>query len=118
MHYQVYPRGVCPTELEFDLEGDRVTNIRYHGGCNGGLKTIASLIDGWTVDQIAEKLEGVTCGPKSTSCSNELVRELKKALADQEISGDAMNREDNEEESSDESGEEKREEPFHEDLPL
>jgi uncharacterized protein (TIGR03905 family) len=111
MHYQVYPRGVCPTELEFDLEGDRVTNIRYHGGCNGGLKTIASLIDGWTVDQIAEKLEGVTCGPKSTSCSNELVRELKKALADQEISGDAMNREDNEKESREESGEEKREEP-------
>ena len=83
MHYEVYPRGVCPTELEFDLEGDRVTNIRFHGGCNGGLKTIASLIDGWTVDQIAEKLEGVTCGPKSTSCSNELVRELKKALAEQ-----------------------------------
>ena len=84
MHYEVYPKGVCPTELEFDLEGDRVTNIRFHGGCNGGLKTIASLIDGWTVDQIAEKLEGVTCGPKSTSCSNELVRELKKALAEQE----------------------------------
>jgi uncharacterized protein (TIGR03905 family) len=83
MHYDVYPKGVCPTELEFDLEGDRVTNIRFHGGCNGGLKTIASLIDGWTVDQIAEKLEGVTCGPKSTSCSNELVRELKKALAEQ-----------------------------------
>jgi len=83
MHYEVYPKGVCPTELEFDLEGDRVTNIRFHGGCNGGLKTIASLIDGWTVDQIAEKLEGVTCGPKSTSCSNELVRELKKALAEQ-----------------------------------
>lgn len=84
MHYEVYPKGVCPTELEFDLEGDRVTNIRFHGGCNGGLKTIASLVDGWTVDQIAEKLEGVTCGPKSTSCSNELVRELKKALAEQE----------------------------------
>jgi uncharacterized protein (TIGR03905 family) len=83
MHYEVYPKGVCPTELEFDLEGDRVTNIRFHGGCNGGLKTIASLVDGWTVDQIAEKLEGVTCGPKSTSCSNELVRELKKALAEQ-----------------------------------
>lgn len=118
MHYEVYPRGVCPTELEFDLEGDRVTNIRFHGGCNGGLKTIASLLEGWTVDQIAEKLEGVTCGPKSTSCSNELVRELKKALAEQEISGDAMNREDNEIESREESAEEKREESANESLSL
>lgn len=78
MHYEVYPRGVCSTQLDFDLDQKtgNVTNIRFHGGCNGGLKTIAMLVDGWTVDQISEKFLGIKCGQKSTSCSDQLAKEV------------------------------------------
>lgn len=81
MHYQVYPRGVCSTQLDFDVdeENGSVTNIQFHGGCNGGLKTIAMLVDGWSVNQISEKFDGIRCGPKSTSCPDQLAKEVKKA---------------------------------------
>ena len=80
MHYEVCPRGVCSSQLDFDLdeENGKVTNIRFHGGCNGGLRAIAILVDGWTADQIFEKFDGLRCGPKSTSCPDQLAKEVKK----------------------------------------
>lgn len=84
MHYEVYPRGVCSTQLDFDLDQNTgsVSNIQFHGGCNGGLKTIAMLVDSWTIDQIAEKFIGVRCGAKTTSCPDQLAKEVQKAWAD------------------------------------
>lgn len=79
MRHEYYPKGVCPMKLEFDLNGDTVTNIEFSGGCNGNLKAIATLVDGWTVDEITSKLEGNKCGFKSTSCADQLCIALKKA---------------------------------------
>lgn len=79
-----YPtKGVCPLKVEFDLDGDKVTNIRFFGGCNGNLQAIASLVDGMTVDEIDGKLTGIRCGMKSTSCGDQLVRSLRDALKKQ-----------------------------------
>lgn len=80
MRHDYFPSGVCPFKISFDLDGDVVSNIQFEGGCNGNLKAISALVDGWTVDQIAEKLEGNTCGFKKTSCADQLCRGLKKAL--------------------------------------
>ena len=90
MHYEIYPRGVCSTQLDFDLdqESGKVTNIQFHGGCNGGLKAIAMLVDGWTVDQISEKFTGIRCGGKTTSCPDQLAKEVQKAWADLKVEGE------------------------------
>lgn len=79
MHYQYPTKGVCPMSVAFDLEGDRVHNIQFTGGCNGNLKAIATLVDGMTVDEINEKLAGNTCGSKQTSCADQLCQLLRRA---------------------------------------
>lgn len=83
MKYNFSLKGVCPSKLEFELDGNTVHNISFQGGCNGNLKALSILADGMTVDQVREKLLGVTCGLKKTSCSDQLAQALIKAL-DQE----------------------------------
>jgi len=83
MHHQYPTRGVCPSSVEFDLEGDVVHGIRFTGGCNGNLKAISTLVDGMTVDEICEKLAGNTCGSKSTSCADQLCQLLQQARAEE-----------------------------------
>ncbi len=80
MKHEYFPKGVCPMKLEFELDGDKVKNIAFTGGCNGNLKAIAALVDGWTVDEITEKLAGNTCGFKSTSCADQLTIAINQAL--------------------------------------
>jgi len=80
MRHTTVPRGVCPMKVEFDLNGEVVTNVKFTGGCDGNLKAIAALVDGMTVDQINEKLGGNTCGGKSSSCTDQLAIAVKKAM--------------------------------------
>ena len=77
MKHTYYPKGVCPMKLDFELNGDVVTNIQFQGGCNGNLKAISMLVDGWTVDEITSKLAGNTCGFKTTSCADQLAKAVR-----------------------------------------
>ena len=79
MKYDFSPKGVCPFRLEFELDGDVVRNIHFEGGCNGNLQAVSILADGMTVDEIKEKLLGIRCGFKDTSCSDQLARAIIKA---------------------------------------
>ena len=79
MHHTSIPRGVCPMKVEFDLDGEIVSNVQFHGGCNGNLKAISKLIDGMTAAEINEKLAGNTCGRKSTSCADQLTVAIAEA---------------------------------------
>lgn len=72
MNYTFKPQKVCPTEINFDLEGDVVKNIVFTKGCNGNLKAISKLVDGMTVEQIESILKGNTCGGNPTSCGDQL----------------------------------------------
>ena len=65
--------------ISFDLDGDTVSDIRFMGGCNDNLKAIAKLVDGWTVEQIEDKLRGNTCGGKPTSCADQLTVAVRAA---------------------------------------
>lgn len=77
--------GTCSTEIQFDLENDRVYNVQYTNGCNGNLQAIGRLVDGLTVDQIEDKLSGIHCGFKQTSCGDQLARAVRQAYdAEQE----------------------------------
>ena len=86
MHYDYHTRNVCSTLISFDLDGDVVTNIKFMGCCNGNLKAISKLVDGWTVDKIEQYLKGNTCGFRRTSCADQLATAVRKAL-DGELQG-------------------------------
>ncbi|MBQ5338822.1 MAG: TIGR03905 family TSCPD domain-containing protein [Oscillospiraceae bacterium] len=79
MNYVYQTQNVCAQRIRFDLEGNIVRNIQFTGGCNGNLKAISKLVDGWTVEQIEEKLLGNTCGPRPTSCADQLAKAVRQA---------------------------------------
>ena len=79
-HYNYKTKGVCSSNISFDLDGNVVRNVVFLGGCNGNLKAISKLVDGLTVDEIESKLLGNTCGYKKTSCGDQLAIALRLAL--------------------------------------
>lgn len=79
MEYTYKTKGTCSTSITFDINGDVITNVRFTGGCNGNLKTISSLVEGYTVDYIVEHCKGITCGFKSTSCGDQLANAVAEA---------------------------------------
>lgn len=78
-HYDYKTEDTCAQCISLDLDGNVVHNIKFTGGCNGNLKAIPLLIEGWTVEQIAEKLNGVLCGRRPTSCADQLAKAVLKA---------------------------------------
>ena len=64
-----------------DMEGDVVKDVEFIGGCNGNLKGISALVKGMKYEDIKEKLEGITCGFRSTSCPDQLVKAIGEAIA-------------------------------------
>jgi uncharacterized protein (TIGR03905 family) len=79
MDYTYEPEMVCPMQISFHIDDDVITNIQFMGGCNGNLKAISKLVNGWTVDKIEEYLLGNTCGRRPTSCADQLARAVRKA---------------------------------------
>lgn len=80
MKYSYKTSGTCARVINFDIEGNKITNISFEGGCNGNLKAISKLVDGWTVEQIESKLLGNTCGFRDTSCADQLAKAVREAL--------------------------------------
>ncbi len=85
MHYQYKTKDTCSRIIEFDLEGDRIFNVTFMGGCNGNLKAISKLVDGYRVEEIEEKLKGNTCGFRSTSCADQLAIAARKAYEESQV---------------------------------
>lgn len=79
MRYSYKTKGTCSTQIDFDLNGDVVSNVSFTGGFNGNLKGICSLVDGLTVEQIESKLKGTKCGFKQTSCPDQLSIAVREA---------------------------------------
>lgn len=79
MTYEYKPIGVCPNRITFDIDGDKITNVKFNGGCNGNLKAISKLVDGMTVEEIETKLKGNLCGYKDTSCADQLAIAVRDA---------------------------------------
>ncbi len=69
-------KGTCSTEINFEVENNRITSINFIGGCNGNLKGISQLVVGMDIDDVISKLEGTSCGFKSTSCPDQLAKAL------------------------------------------
>ena len=80
--YTYKTKGVCASEIRFELQDGKVSDVKFFGGCNGNLKAISKLVEGMEAEKVIELLEGNTCGFKKTSCADQLAMALKKAMSD------------------------------------
>ena len=83
MEYIYKTQNTCSSEIKLNIDGNVVTNISFTGGCNGNLKAIPLLVDGWTVEEIEKKLSGVICGRRPTSCADQLAKACRAAYEEQ-----------------------------------
>lgn len=74
-------RGVCSQAIEVELDGDVIKHIQFIGGCSGNTQGVARLAEGMTVSEAIKRLEGIKCGPRPTSCPDQLAKALKQAIA-------------------------------------
>lgn len=79
MHYTYRTRGTCSSKIDFEINDGIITDVVFTSGCNGNLKAIGKLVDGWKADDIAAKLAGNTCGFKDTSCADQLAKAVLEA---------------------------------------
>ena len=77
------PRGVCSRQIDIDLEDGVIKKVNFIGGCNGNLKGISSLVIGMKATDAIERLKGIRCGSKSTSCPDQLARALEEAISNE-----------------------------------
>lgn len=77
------PKGVCSREIYFDVVDNKLTGVRYVGGCSGNTQGVGRLLEGMDVDEAISRLEGIHCGPKSTSCPDQLAQALKAYKSEQ-----------------------------------
>lgn len=81
--YSYVPRGVCSRRIDVELDGDVIKDVKFTGGCDGNLKAVSKLVRGHKVDEVVSILEGNTCGPRPTSCADQLTHALREAQAAQ-----------------------------------
>ncbi len=73
-------QGVCSRAITFDIVDNKVTNVRFVGGCSGNTQGVARLVEGMDVNEAISRMEGIQCGPRPTSCPDQLARALKQAI--------------------------------------
>ena len=73
-------RGTCSSQISFEIVDGVLKNVMFTGGCNGYLKAISKLVEGRDAVEVAETLSGNTCGPRATSCADQLARAIREAL--------------------------------------
>ena len=80
MNFYYYPKGVCSSKFDFEIEDNKIKSLVVTGGCNGNLKGISSLLKGMDVNEAISKLKGIECGYKKTSCPDQIARALENYL--------------------------------------
>ena len=77
-HLTYQTRGVCSRVIEIDIENDIIQKVQFHGGCAGNTQGVAALLVGMSVSDAIERLGGIRCGFKSTSCPDQLASALRE----------------------------------------
>ncbi len=77
MNYSYKTSGTCSVKIQFDVVDGIVSNVVFVGGCNGNLKGISALVEGMKVEDVINRLDGIKCGFKQTSCPDQLAQALK-----------------------------------------
>ena len=81
MQFNYKTSGTCSREIVFEIEEGKIRNLYFIGGCNGNLQGIGKLVEGMPVDEVIERVEGISCGGRPTSCPDQLAQALKAAKA-------------------------------------
>lgn len=80
MNIQYTPRGVCSRSFSIEVEDGVIQSVQVEGGCNGNLKGLSALLKGMKVEDAIQRMEGIRCGTKPTSCPDQLAQALKTTL--------------------------------------
>ena len=84
MSFTYYPKGVCSQKFVIELSDDGVIeDLQVIGGCNGNLRAVRALCLGQKAESVIQSLGGIHCGPKNTSCPDQISKALTQALAQQ-----------------------------------
>lgn len=78
MQYNYKTKGTCSSNISFEVIDNKLYNVKYTGGCNGNLQGISKLVEGKDIDEVIEKLKGIKCGFKQTSCPDQLATALEE----------------------------------------
>ena len=78
-HIEYKTKGTCSRMVIVDVEDGVITDCEFVGGCSGNTKGVAALVKGMAVDAAIEKIKGIKCGPKDTSCPDQLALALESA---------------------------------------
>ena len=73
-------RGTCSTQIDLDVEEGIVRNVKFTNGCNGNLQGISRRVEGMRAEDAIEKLRGIKCGFKNTSCPDQLSYAIEEAM--------------------------------------
>ena len=74
-------RGVCSRGIEITIEDGIVTAGKFIGGCSGNTQGVAALAVGMTPEEVIKRIKGIKCGPKNTSCPDQLATALEEYIA-------------------------------------
>lgn len=80
MQYEYRTKGTCSQTILFEVDDNKVRNVIFIGGCNGNLQGIGRLVEGMDIHEVIERLEGIRCGMKQTSCPDQLAKALSDTL--------------------------------------
>ena len=80
MEHVFKPRGVCSREMRVEIEDGIIRRVEVKGGCDGNLKGISKLLVGMPAEEAAERLRGIRCGFKNTSCPDQLSKAIDECL--------------------------------------
>lgn len=80
MKYQYTTQGTCSRVIEFEINDGVVGDVNFIGGCHGNLQGIAALVKGMKPADVIERLEGIKCSAKPTSCPDQFAQALKQAM--------------------------------------
>lgn len=78
MIFKYRPEGVCSQEMIIDIEDNIIKDLKVIGGCHGNLQGISKLVQGMTIDEVIDRLKGIKCGFKPTSCPDQLAKALEE----------------------------------------
>lgn len=80
MKHTYIPRGVCSRMIEVEIEDDVIVSCKFLGGCSGNTQGVAKLVVGMDANDAIERLKGINCGGRGTSCPDQLANALEEAL--------------------------------------
>ena len=78
MEINYTPKGVCSRKIHVEVEDGIVKNVQFYGGCHGNTQGVAALAKGMKVEDVIDRLQGIRCGMKSTSCPDQLAKCLQE----------------------------------------